>query len=58
MQRRVRKVPPAQGFKEVLAPGDLEDRKRRERIKEGVPLEVKIWESIVEAGKLVGVEVT
>ena len=51
-------MPPAQGFREVLAPGDLEDRKRRERIKEGVPLAVEIWESIVEAGKLVGVEVT
>jgi LDH2 family malate/lactate/ureidoglycolate dehydrogenase len=58
MQQRVRKVPPAQGFNEVLAPGDLEHRKRQERIKDGVPLEVEIWESIVEAGKLVGVEVT
>jgi len=58
MQRRVRKVPPADGFKEVLAPGDLEARRRQERTKDGVPLELEIWESIVEAGKLAGVEVT
>ena len=53
MQRRVRKVPPADGFKEVLAPGDLEARRRQERTKDGVPLELEIWESIIDGGNLV-----
>ena len=38
-QRRVRAVPPAEGFKEVLIPGDMENRTREIRQRKGIPME-------------------
>ena len=55
--RRIRQVPPAPGFDKVLMPGDPEVEARRQRSKDGIPLDDDVWQSIVDAGKLVGVEV-
>ena len=45
---RLRAVPPAPGFSEVLAPGDPERRTRAARLRDGIPVADDIWESLVE----------
>ncbi len=45
---RLRAVPPAPGFSEVLAPGDPERRTRAARQRDGIPVADDIWESLVE----------
>ncbi len=58
MADRVRSVPPVESFAKVLMPGDPEAETRNQRRQEGIPIEDDIWETIIEAGKLVGVDVT
>ncbi|MFN8526111.1 MAG: Ldh family oxidoreductase [Chloroflexota bacterium] len=41
-------VPPAEGFKEVLLPGELEWREERRREKEGIPLADGDWKALSE----------
>ena len=48
MERRVRAVPPAPGFREVLVPGDPEIRTRAARRRDGIPIADDIWRSIIE----------
>ena len=55
--REARSIPPAPGFKEVMAPGDPESRAQAQRSAEGIPVPDKVWQLIVEAGELVGVAV-
>ena len=57
MQERVRSVPPAPGFEEVLAPGDIESRSRVARRRDGIPVADEVWNSIVEVAETLGVEV-
>ena len=57
MERRVRAIPPAPGFEEVLAPGDMEARTRATRRQDGIPIAADIWESFVEAAASVNVKV-
>jgi LDH2 family malate/lactate/ureidoglycolate dehydrogenase len=54
---KVRSVPPAPGFAEVLLPGDPERRTRETRLAQGIPLPDATWESLVEAGRALGVGV-
>ena len=54
MRRRIRKVPPAPGYKQVLIPGDLERRSRRERIKNGIPIPEYLWRSLKATARSVG----
>jgi len=56
MGQRTRTSPPAPGFDEVLAPGDLEERARQIRRRDGIPIEDDIWESIGAAAVAVGIE--
>lgn len=45
--------PPAEGFEEVLVPGELEFRYRRQREQEGIPVDPATWQAIQEyAGRL------
>ena len=46
LEHRVRAVPPAPGFKEVLVPGDMETRNRAIRQRDGIPLEDAVWDSL------------
>ena len=55
---RTRAVPPAPGFAEVLVPGDPEARTREVRRRDGIPIEDDVWQTVVEAGVLVGVTVS
>jgi LDH2 family malate/lactate/ureidoglycolate dehydrogenase len=45
---RIRSVPPAPGFREVLVPGDPEARTRSKRLREGIPIPKGLWEKISE----------
>ncbi len=56
MERRVRAIPPAPGFDEVLAPGDLESRTRVARRRDGIPIAEDTWQSIVAAAESVNVK--
>src|SRR5262249_43439913 len=51
----VRSAPPAPGFSEVLIPGEPEARAQAERVA-AIPVPPATWATIVEAGRLVGVE--
>ena len=46
--RQIRAVPPAEGFGEVLAPGEVELRTERKRRAEGIPLYDEDWTAIVQ----------
>jgi ureidoglycolate dehydrogenase (NAD+) len=49
----IRALPPAEGFREVLAPGDVEARVRAERERDGIPLPAGTAHNLREvAGKL------
>ena len=45
-----------EGFSEILLPGELESRKRKEKEAEGVFLDDETWRQISEKGAEVGVE--
>ena len=55
LERRLRGVPPASGFQEVLVPGDPERLARRTRRREGIPIPEDIWESISKLATSLGV---
>lgn len=57
MQARVRKIPPAPGFKAVLVPGDMESAARVVRQRDGIPILDDIWERLVDTANLVGVTI-
>jgi len=57
LERRVRAVPPAPGFAEVLVPGDLEARTRETRQREGIPIADDLWGRLSELALSLGVEV-
>ena len=56
MERRIRAVPPAPGFREVLVPGDPEARTRQTRLREGIPIPQPLWQQITDLAASVGVK--
>lgn len=42
----VKASPPAPGFSEVLYPGEIEQRRRRERLETGIDVPPKIWDQL------------
>jgi uncharacterized oxidoreductase len=52
---QVKAVEPAEGFDEVLVPGEPEQRERRRREAEGVPVPEKTWEAIAKTAAELGV---
>jgi LDH2 family malate/lactate/ureidoglycolate dehydrogenase len=54
---RLKAVPPAEGFSEVLVPGEPEARTRAERSRDGIPVAERTWEAIKESARGVGVTV-
>lgn len=55
-QQEVRDIPPADGFDEVVVPGDLEARARADRRANGIPLLDDVWDSLVETADSLDVE--
>ena len=54
---RIKGVPPAPGFDEVMIPGEPEARMRARREHEGIPIADDTWAAVCEAGATVGVDV-
>lgn len=54
---RIKAVPPAPGFDEVLTPGEPEQRARAQRRAEGVPIPEATWEALKRTGQALGVDV-
>jgi len=52
---RLKAVPPAEGFDEVLLPGEPEDRTRSQRSEEGIPLPDATWDAIRSVARELGV---
>lgn len=52
---RLKSVPPAEGFKEILLPGEPEARGRDERSRNGIPLPDATWEAIGAVARDLGV---
>ena len=57
MLGRVRAIPPAPGFGEVLAPGDPEARTRAIRQRDGIPIADDVWQSITDVAASLNIEV-
>lgn len=53
---RIRAVPPAPGFNEVLSPGDPEKRTRGIREREGIPLPDHLWKELTVLAESLGVQ--
>jgi LDH2 family malate/lactate/ureidoglycolate dehydrogenase len=51
---RIKAVPPAAGFQEVLVPGEPEQRSRLERQHDGIPLPAATWEAIRDCATSLG----
>ena len=58
MERRIRAVPPAPGFREVLVPGDPEARTRQTRLGDGIPIPQQLWQQITDLAASLGVQET
>ena len=52
---RLKAVKPADGFEEVLLPGEPEARTRDQRLHEGIPLPDATWEAICAVARELGV---
>lgn len=55
LKARVKAVAPADGFDEVLTPGEPEARSRVERVKNGIPLPDRVWEDLCQLADELGV---
>jgi uncharacterized oxidoreductase len=44
----VKSSPPQPGVTEVFVPGELEARRKQQRLREGIPIDEGIWQSVVE----------
>jgi hydroxycarboxylate dehydrogenase B len=53
---RIKDVPPAPGFAEVLVPGEPEERSRAERLETGIPIPEETWGRITESARELGVD--
>jgi ureidoglycolate dehydrogenase (NAD+) len=54
MVAELRATPPAEGFDEIMAPGDVEARTERERRGDGIPLSDALTEDLREVGAKYG----
>ena len=53
--RYLKETPPAEGFDEVLYPGEIEYRTAQRRRREGIPIEDKTWGRLLEVGERFGI---
>lgn len=55
MKSFMKSSPPAEGFREVAMPGELDFRLKQQRLAAGIPLDDRTWDAIREAARGVGV---
>jgi uncharacterized oxidoreductase len=58
MTEYLKDTPTAEGFEEVVLPGEYHFRRRARRLREGVPVDPETWAQIVAAAKRVDVELS
>jgi ureidoglycolate dehydrogenase (NAD+) len=51
----IRALPLAEGFDEILTPGERGDRERAVRLRDGVPVDAGVWAQLVALGRDLGV---
>ena len=56
LSRRVRAVPPAPGFTQVMAPGDPEAQTRAERQRNCIPVDEDVWKAVVDTAISLGIQ--
>jgi LDH2 family malate/lactate/ureidoglycolate dehydrogenase len=52
----IKSCKPAQGFNEVLLPGELEDKTFEERLRKGIPIDINTWKMLTEVAKELNIE--
>jgi uncharacterized oxidoreductase len=55
MREYIKSAAPAPGFEEVFVPGEPDGRRREQRLRDGIPIDVNSWQQIEEAAARVGV---
>jgi LDH2 family malate/lactate/ureidoglycolate dehydrogenase len=53
----VKETPPAEGFKEVLYPGEIEYRTEQQRRRDGIPIEDETWRQLTGLAETSGVAI-
>ncbi len=53
----INSTPPAKGFQRVVVPGEIEYGIREKRLKEGIPIDLEIWQRIEDVAKELGVPI-
>ena len=53
---RIKSVPPAPGFEEVLLPGEPEHRMRQRRLEAGIPVPADTWSALSEVAGALGMD--
>ena len=52
----IKSCKPAQGFNEILLPGEPEDRIYEERLRNGIPIDINTWKMLTEIAKELNIE--
>lgn len=55
--QRIKAIPPARGFSEVLLPGEPEQRSKADRIQNGIPVAEATWEAIIKTGQSLSISI-
>jgi LDH2 family malate/lactate/ureidoglycolate dehydrogenase len=53
----IKSTPPAEGFDEVLVPGDFEARSREKRLKDGIEIPDTIYNQLQECADKLGISI-
>jgi len=53
---RVKSAKPAEGYREILIPGEPEERERAEREEKGIPVDDETWKLLLRVAGELGVE--
>jgi uncharacterized oxidoreductase len=56
LTKAIKNTPKAEGFEEILIPGEPETRERERRLKNGIPISDMAWQPLVEACKQYGLD--
>ncbi len=55
--KKIKSIPPAKGFEEVLLPGEPESNMHQKRLLQGIPIPEDTWSAVRKAGLTVGVDI-
>ena len=55
--KSIKNSPKAEGFKEILIPGEPETNERERRLRNGIPISEKAWQPVVQACRQYGLDV-